>query len=83
MNLKKEVGINHCYYVTKVGKQDVARLWRTSQLWLIYVANHYLPPKLGTIQILVKSTRLYPYFGFCYINLHFPAKVEIKYCKFY
>ena len=29
----------------------------------MYVANHYLPSLLGTIQTVVKITRLYPNFG--------------------
>ena len=33
------------------------------QHWPIYLANGQLSPQLGTTQISVKSTAIYPYFG--------------------
>ena len=58
------------------GKHALASIGQSS-----YLANGWLPSKLSTTQISVKSTAFYPYFGF-YFH-YFPAKVGIKCCRFY
>ena len=58
MNLKREWGS-----IIAIKSKETKCRSCTSQHWVMYVANHYLPSQLDEIQMLVKSTTLYPYFG--------------------
>ena len=77
MNLKNQVGIDHC--------NETRQKSCTYQQWLINliaIANIIA----GITEMLVKSTRSYPYFGgsVTHSNLScMPNKVGIKSCRFY
>ena len=63
------------------------KVWKQDKIMhlpaMANVSSRYLATIIaGTKEMQVKSTRFYPYFGFCHIYSYFPAKIGLNLVHF-